>query len=169
MTRKALTVKLTEAPDDDRDRGKVFVLTEMDALAAWKWGIKALGAMVRHGAEIPDEITKMGIIGVLALGVFRIGYIPWPDLEPLLDELMTCVAFMPDPTRPDVTRKLFPGDIEEPTTYNRLAQEVFALHTGFFPGGDRSTYRRPRGPLPDARRSNTRTSRQQSAPSSPMA
>lgn len=164
MTLKVATIRLT---DENRDHGKAFVITEMPAMQAWKWGIKTLGAMTRGGAEIPGEIIKMGIIGVLALGVFRIGYIAWVELEPLLDELMTCVTFMPNPTQPEVTRPLFPGDVEEPETLNRLAQEVFALHTGFFPG-ERGSISRPSGGLPPlrGRRSNTRTSRPPSEPSS---
>lgn len=133
---KTVTIVLA---DDTRDKGKTFKITEMPALAAWKWGIRAMAAMVRGGAEIPDEISKLGMVGVLALGIFRFGHVAWAELEPLFDELLSCVEFVPEPSRPDVTRKLFPGDVEEPATFNRLAQEVFALHTGFFPGDLPST------------------------------
>lgn len=139
MTRKTLMVVLGDVPDDDRDKGKVFLLTEHDALTAWKWGTKAVTAMIRNGAVIPEEVKNGGIIQVLAVGVFQLGYLPWADLEPLLDELMTCVQHVPTPERPDVVRKLYRGDVEEPTTYSRLAKEVFHLHTGFFPTASPST------------------------------
>lgn len=136
MTRKTLMVTIA---DEGRDKGKVFLLTEHDALTAWKWGSKAITAMIRNGAVIPDELKNGGIIQVLAVSVFQLGYLPWADLEPLLDELMECVQHVPTPERPDVVRRLFKGDVEEPTTYARLAKEVFHLHTGFFPAGSPST------------------------------
>lgn len=139
MTRKTTTITLSDVPESDRDRGKVFQLTEHDALTAWKWGSKAITAMIRNGAAIPEEIKNGGIIQVLAVGVFQLGYLPWADLEPLLDELMACVRYVPTPERPDVVRKLFLTDVEEPTTYSRLAKEVFHLHTGFFPTDSPST------------------------------
>lgn len=143
MTRKVQTVTIA---DDNRDNGKAFLLTELSALAAYKWGMKAVTAMIRSGADLPTEIMNMGMIGVLSAGVFRLGYVPWEDLEPLHDELMTCVQLIPAPERPDTVRKLFVGDIEEPTTYTRLAKEVFYLHTGFFPPDYPSASRPPAGP-----------------------
>lgn len=143
MSRKVLNVTIA---DENRDNGKVFVLTELAALDAYKWGMRAVAAMIRSGADLPDEIIKMGMIGVLSAGVFRLGYVPWDELEPLHDELMTCVQCMPTPERPDVIRKLFVGDIEEPTTYARLVKEVFYLHTGFFPPDYPLASRPPGGP-----------------------
>lgn len=142
MTRKTLTVTIDAG---GRDKGKVFLLTEHDALTAWKWGSKAMAAMIRNGAVIPDEVRDGGIIQTLAVGVFQLGNLPWPDLEPLLDELMTCVQFVPTPERPDVVRKLFKGDVDEPDTYSRLAKEVYHLHTGFFPNAAPSSSRPPGG------------------------
>lgn len=143
MSRKVQSVTIA---DDNRDKGKVFVLTELAALDAYYWGMRAVSAMIRAGADLPEEIMKMGMIGVLSAGVFRFGYIPWDELKPLHDELLSCVQHMPTPERPDVVRKLFVGDIEEPTTYARLAKEVFYLHTGFFPPDYPLNSRPPEGP-----------------------
>lgn len=144
MSRKVSNVTIA---DDNRDKGKVFVLTELAALDAYKWGLKAISAMIRAGADLPEELLKMGMVGVLSAGVFRLGYVPFAELEPLHDELLSCIQYMPTPERPDVVRKLFVGDVEEPTTYARLAKEVFYLHTGFFPP-DYPLTSRPPGGLP---------------------
>src|SRR5262245_38745032 len=102
--------------DKGRDNGKVFVLTEKSAVEADKWGIRALLALSRSGVPIPPEFMEMGIIGVLAVGVHRLAGVSFADLEPLLDEMLTCVQLMPTPDRPDIIRKLMPDDIEEVET-----------------------------------------------------
>lgn len=136
MARKSVTVRLDA---DNRDKGKAFLITEMDALDAWNWGTRAITAMIRNGAKIPEEVANGGIIPVLAVGVFQFGFLPWSELEPLRDEMMACVQYVPTPARPDVVRKLMRSDVEEPDTYSRLMKEVFSLHTGFFPEGSPST------------------------------
>lgn len=131
--RKTKDVTIT---DDGRDKGKVYRLTEKDALTAWKWGIRAMLALTRTGVQIPDEIMKMGIVGILAVGLYRLQFIAWGDMEPLIDEMMGCVTFVPSP---NIVRALFPDDIEEIGTYTALSKEVFELHTGFFPNALPST------------------------------
>ena len=95
--------------DEGRDKGKVFVLTEKSAIEADKWGIRALLALSKSGVPIPPEFMEMGIIGVLAVGIHRLAGVSFGDLEPLLDEMLTCVEIMPTPGRPDVIRKLTAG------------------------------------------------------------
>jgi hypothetical protein len=135
--RKELTVTIA---DEGRDKGKVFRLTEKSAIEIDKWANRAIHAIVRAGGVLPDEIQKMGIIGILAVGFQRLMHIPWSDLEPLLDELITCVQIVPTPSQPNVVRKLFPNDIEEVSTLRFLREQVFALHVGFMvpAGGSKS-------------------------------
>lgn len=128
MPRKEVFVTIV---DEGRDKEKVFKLTEAPAIQADKWGIRAMLALNRNGANIPDEIMKLGLIGVLVVGVHKLRGVAWSDLEPLLDEMMGCVAIVPTPSSPNVVRKLFPDDIEEISTLSTLRKEVFALHTGF--------------------------------------
>jgi hypothetical protein len=146
--------------DEGRDKGKVFVLTEKSAIQADKWGIRALLALSKSGVPIPPEFMEMGIIGVLAVGIHRLAGASFADLEPLLDEMLTCVEVMPTPERPDIIRKLTPDDIEEVKTLTTLRMEVFRLHTGFSPPA-----KAPVSPNASAgaTHSNTRTSRRQSA------
>ena len=146
--------------EEGRDKGKVFVLTEKSAIEADKWGIRALLALSKSGVPIPPEFMDMGIIGVLAVGVHRLAGASFGDLEPLLDEMLTCIEIMPTPERPDIIRKLLPDDIEEVKTLQTLRMEVFRLHTGFSPPA-----KAPGSPTASAgaNHSNIRTSRRQSA------
>lgn len=129
MPRKILDVPITE---DGRDKGKLFRINEADALTTWKWGYRAVLAMIKNGAEIPDEIAKMGIIGFIAVGPHMLRGVDWRDLEPLLDELLPLLEIFPVPTDKSVVRKLIPHvDIEEPSTYQLLVAEILRLHVGF--------------------------------------
>lgn len=128
MARKHVFVTIDQ---EGRDLGKVFKLTEQSALVIDKWANRATHSIVRAGGVLPDEIVKMGIIGILSIGFHRLMHIPWVELEPLLDELMTCVQIVPTPDQPNVVRNLFSTDIEEVQTYRTLREQVFVLHTGF--------------------------------------
>lgn len=130
MARKILTIAIDA---DGRDRGKVFVLTEMPASQAERWALRALSALASSGVEIPDDIANAGLAGVARLGIQAFGGLPWDKAEPLIAEMFQCVAFQPDPTKPSVTRVLIEDDIEEVATRLKLRIELLKLHIGFFP------------------------------------
>ena len=121
--RKELFVTIV---DEGRDHGKVYKITEAHAVQADKWGIRAMLALNRNGAQIPDEIMKLGLIGVLVVGVHKLKGVAWEDLEPLIDEMMTCVEMVPTPSQRNVVRKLFidPNDIEEVSTWWILSSRI---------------------------------------------
>ena len=133
--RKELFVTIV---DEGRDQGKVYKITEAHAVQADKWGIRAMLALNRNGAQIPDEIMKLGLIGVLVVGVHKLKGVLWKDLEPLIDEMMSCVEVVPTPSQRNVVRKLFidPNDIEEVATLSTLRMEVFKLHVDFSKAAD---------------------------------
>jgi hypothetical protein len=137
MPRKVINVTIA---DDGRDKGKVFQITEADAIRADKWGIRAMLALNKSGADIPDEIMKMGIVGILVIGIHKLRGVAWSDLEPLLDEMMACVRILPTPSVPNVVRDLYSDDIEEIATLSVLRKETFQLHMGFSPPGAPSTF-----------------------------
>ena len=114
-----------------RDAGKVFLLTEMDAARAERWATQAFFAMAANGVDIPPEIMNLGLGALAAVGVRAILTAKFEDALPLLDEMMTCVAVVPDPKKPDFTRPIDNDDIEEVATRLMLRSEVFELHTGF--------------------------------------
>jgi len=124
--------------DEGRDQNKVFKLTEQSAIDIDRWANRATHAIIRAGGALPDDILKMGIIGILSVGYHRLQNIQWSDLEPLLDDLMKCVQIVPTPSKPNVVRKLFPDDIEEVLTLRTLREQVFVLHTSFMKPADGS-------------------------------
>ena len=124
MARKTTEVKGFHG----RDAGKVYVITEMDAVAAEKWAWRATMALGRAGTPIPPEAVGMGMAAILTLGVDALLRADFVDAEPLLDEMLECVKFKAEA---GVIRDRFPGDIEEVQTLLFLRNEVFELHTGF--------------------------------------
>lgn len=140
MGRKVEIVRVPtgDAWRENRDSAaaRVYRLTEMDSVRAEKWGTRALLLLKNSGARIPDNVQGLGMIGVAIVGlnVFLQGNISFEDLEPLMDEMMTCVEIVRDPRHPDVVTPLASADdVEEVQTRLWLRSEVLRLHTGFSP------------------------------------
>lgn len=132
MARKTkLIVVPTTGERENRDAGKAFLLTEMDAVRTEKWATRALLAIAAGGVDIPPDVLKMGAGAVVAAGFRALVTMSFHDAEPLLDEMMTCVEVVPDRKKPDVVRPLDPEDIDEVQTIWLLRSEVIELHTGF--------------------------------------
>lgn len=124
--RKVIEVTIDE---EGRDKGKVYRITEASAIRADKWGMRVMTLL-----QLPEDIVKMGLVGILVGGVHRLRGIAWEDLEPLMDEMMTCVVYVPTPSVPTVTQALtFDDAVEEWATMGRLRYEVMKLHLGFSP------------------------------------
>jgi len=140
MARKKSTVTIDA---EGRDKGKVFVITELSAYAAEEWAGRALFAMLNAGVEIPDNIAGAGLAGVAALGLGSLTKLSFDAAKPLLDEMMACVQIQPSPK---VVRALIDDDIEEVSTLLTLRKEVFNLHLSFFTAGAAPTS----GPVSDS-------------------
>lgn len=125
--RKTLTITGTVG----RDAGKTYLLTEMSASRAEKLAARALLALTRAGVDIPDDLLELGFSALVALGLRQFGKLAYEDAEPLLDEMLGCVQFVPDVGKMMVTRPLIEDDIEELATRLFLRSEVVALHVGF--------------------------------------
>lgn len=125
MARKTATVTISA---EGRDKGKVFVLTELSAYEAEDWAGRALFALMNAGVEIPDNIAEAGLAGVAAMGLKAIAKLPFDSAKPLLDKMMGCIQIQPSPT---VTRALIPDDIEEVATLLQLRKQVLGLHMDF--------------------------------------
>lgn len=116
----------------ERDAGKVFHLTEMPAMQAEKWAMRALFAIARAGVEVGDVVDgTAGMQGIALLGVQALLRMNFADAEPLLDEMLQCVTIKPDPNNRMIVRPLDAFDIEEVQTLLSLRNEVIRLHTGF--------------------------------------
>lgn len=125
---KTKTVTITA---DGRDKGKTFLLTEMPAFQAEAWAARALLALAKSGADIPDDIANSGLAGMASLSIKAFAGVPWYDAKPLLDEMFECVQIQ----EPAMVRAVSPNDIEDVRTILLLRSEVLELHTGFSVGG----------------------------------
>ena len=118
--------------DSGRDKGKVFVLTEMDAFRAESWAARALLAVLKGGQlDLPDGFEKTGMAGMAELGLKALAGLSWEDAQPLLNEMLECVQIMPDPSKAYLSRPLIKEDIEDVSTLLKLRAEVWKLHVGF--------------------------------------
>lgn len=130
MARKSTIYKVTS---DDRDNGKTYYITEMAASRAEKWAARAFLAMAHSGIEIPANILDSGFAGIALMGLRSLAGVNFDEAEPLLDEMMTCVRFLPSGMPVETARAINEdaGDVEEPATYVKLRAEVFKLHVNF--------------------------------------
>ena len=160
MARKKTTVKIET---EGRDKGKVFLLTEMPARQAEKWGARALLLAAQSGANVAN--VNAGMLGVVTMGLQAVlGGVRFSDVEPLLDEMLACVAIVPDPRHPEVTRPIIDDDLEEWATITRLRQEVLELHLGFSLADALSNLRSSAAPTSQEGSPNTSMSPTRSAP-----
>ena len=135
------TETVTCQDEKSRDFGKVYLIKEMPASRVEKWAFRALAALAKANIFMPEGVDpQAGIAGIATAGFNRLGDIPWADAEPLLDEMMTCVSWVPDPSRPMVVRHPAGDDaIEDLSTRLMLRKAIFQLHTNFSTAGDQST------------------------------
>lgn len=110
----------------ERDLGKTYVLTEMSASQAETWAWRALSAMARGNAEIPESVLALGWGAVALLGLRSILAADYIEVAPLLDEMMRCIRF-----KASAVRDLVETDIEDVATRVYLRDEVFKLHANF--------------------------------------
>jgi hypothetical protein len=138
----ARRVEIFTVTAEGRDKGKSFLLTEMPPRQAEKWANRALLAFAKSGKndmpdEFKDEMQRAGMAGIAAIGLRAITTVDFADAEPLLDEMMTCVTFIPDLSKTDqmsrqpISRPMIDDDIEEVATIYQLRSEVIELHLGF--------------------------------------
>lgn len=124
---------------EGRDKGKLFVLTEMSASRSEDWGIRALLALASSGVELPDDVQEMGMAGIAVMGVQALSGLRYEAVKPLMDEMFACVEFCPDPGKPHVVRALVEDDIEEPGTRLQIRKAILELHVDFSKAGEPST------------------------------
>lgn len=133
MARKTAIITI-EA--EGRDKGKVFVLTELPAMQSEQWAGRALFALMNAGVEVPDNIAEAGLAGLAAVGIQALTKVSFEQAKPLFDEMMQCIQIQPSPK---VTRPLIEDDIEEVATILLLRREVLKLHMDFSTPGGLST------------------------------
>lgn len=143
MARKVLDYRIDS---EGRDHGKLFRITEMPASQAEKWAIRALMALGVSGVDVPDNVRESGAAGLVSmLHTFleSAARMPFDVVEPLLDEMMGCIEFIPDENNKGMTRRLVESDIEEVATRFRLRMATLKLHADFSGAGETSTSGHP--------------------------
>ncbi|WP_342111641.1 hypothetical protein [Methylobacterium sp. SI9] len=131
MARRTKRITVPSDDPNNRDAGKTFLLTEMDAEQAEDWGIRALLALTAAGAEIPDDFEGAGMAGIAAMGVQALQGLKYDDVKPLWQQMFECVQICPDPRNLQLARALVPDDIEEISTRLMLRKEIVELHVNF--------------------------------------
>ena len=116
---------------DGRDKGKVFLLTEMSARQGEEWAMRVLLALMGSNAEIPEGFQFLGVAALASMGLKALTGLKWEVAQPLLEEMLAGIKLLPDPRKPFVTRELIEEDIEEITTRVKLRGEVWQLNMGF--------------------------------------
>lgn len=124
--RKTTEVTITQ---DNRDKGKTFILTEMSAEQTEMWGMRAMLALINAGVDIPDDMRNAGMAGIAVGGLQQLHRLSFEELKPLLDEMFECVKIKVPAIQ--AGRRLQTEDIEEVSTRLLLRAELIQLHTGF--------------------------------------
>lgn len=118
---------------EGRDKGKVFILTEMPADQGERWANRAALALTNTGAAIPEEALGSGWATLAAVGVQALGMLRHETVQPMLDELWpTCVRYEHKPGQP--LQEVAGGinsQIEEVATRYKIYYALWKLHTDF--------------------------------------
>jgi hypothetical protein len=128
----ARRIKDVTIDKEGRDIGKVFRIRELPASQAERWALRAFLGIAKAGIEIPDDVAAMGMAGIALMGIRALSGIDFNEAEILMAEMMSCVVFVPDASRPQVTRPLVEDDIEEISTRLQLRKEILSIHVDFF-------------------------------------
>lgn len=132
MARKITTITIPNEPPGNRDAGKTFLVTEMSALQAERWGTRALLALSRSDFQVPDLDPGAGFAELVRIGIELLCRVEYAEVEPLLDEMLRCVQFVPDPRTPEIPPHPHVEQVvEEVTTLLMLRREVWDIHAGF--------------------------------------
>lgn len=125
--------KIVTIPFENRDKGKQFLITEMGAFQAEAWATRAFLALANSGVDLEGAHEDMGMAGLAYLGLRALTRVRYEDAKPLLDEMLTCIKIVPDPSNPSFVRDIVEGadDVEDTATVLFLRAEVFELHTNF--------------------------------------
>ncbi len=117
-----------------RDKGKVFLLTEMAPRRGHAWAMRLMLAVASSGIEIPEDVAERGLAGLASMAgdlLSALGKVHPEIALPLGDELLDCVQSVQE----QATRAMIESDIEEVVTLFHLQKAVFMLHTQPFISG----------------------------------
>lgn len=127
--RKTRKLTIEGNPEENRDAGKVFLITEVSAVQAEEWGLRALMALGTSGIVVPQEVADAGVIGVVMIGYQAFMGASPAEVLPLWREMLpACVSQW---VSSEVSHPWNPTLVEETSTLLKLRQNILELHTGF--------------------------------------
>lgn len=126
---REVTIVQKEGERENRDANKTFLLTEVSAVAAEEWGVRAIMALGSSGITVPQEMVDGGLIG--AVLVFYQAFMGANEaaIMPLWREMLpACVKHK---QAEGIVMPYHAPMIEEVGTILTLRQQIMELHTGF--------------------------------------
>lgn len=127
--RRTRELKIEGDPDKNRDAGKTFLVTEVPALQAEEWGLRALMALGTGGITVPPEIVSAGLMGVALVSYQAFMGAREDAVLPLWREMIP--ACVKQYVSAEVIHPWDPSLVEEVSTLMKLRQQIMELHTGF--------------------------------------
>ncbi len=130
MSRKIERLTITS---EGRDKGKVFVLTEMPADQGERLANRIVFALLNTGAAIPEEALGAGWAALAALGLQAIGLLKSETVQTILDDAWASSVMYEH--KPNIPLQAIVGgvnsQIEEVGTRYTIHLALWKLHTGF--------------------------------------
>lgn len=118
-----------EAKQPNRDAGKTFVVTEVDAVQAEEWGLRAMMALGTSGIVVPQDMMALGVLAIPLVGYQAFMGAREEAVLPLWREMLSaCVTVRHSEL---VTEPFARHHVEEVSTLLALRQAIMELHTGF--------------------------------------
>ena len=127
--------------DSGRDKGKTFVAQEMPATRLEKWSARALLALFNGNmpADIAEQTRGSNAAALAQSVISGLSGVSWELVEPLYDELLTCVSRIPDPANPGARVPLNPANadahVRDAVTLLRLRVAVLEVCFDMFGAG----------------------------------
>ena len=128
MSRK---IKLITIDTPGRDQGKTYRVEEMSALRGERWATRAFHEIMKAGGEAEGYAPGAGWEALAIAGYKAFGKLDIAVVEPLWEELLTCITFVSNLAQPEVHRPLVESDMEEISTIVQLKLEAFSIHANF--------------------------------------
>lgn len=128
MTRKTKDVTIAA---DNRDKGKMFRITEMGAEEAEDWAFRALQALAASGVQIPENPRMMSAAKLAEMGLMALAKAEPTTVKQLKKELLACVEFVLPDNKTKTMPLLINAHIEEVATIFTLQMAALELHIGF--------------------------------------
>lgn len=129
MTRRTDIVTIT---DTNRDQGRTYIVTEMDAFQAEDLAMRVLLALAGAGIKVPDAAT--GMAGLAVAGMDAIQKLPYAQAKEIMNEIRPFMQYQHKPNHPPMP--LTADNVEEVSTLIQLRKSFVLLHLGFLKAGN---------------------------------